>query len=388
MKLPISRRMLDVQSPMIAVVGEMVKRHPGTISLGQGIVHYGPPASVAGAVADAAGSESKIHRYGLAFGIDPLLRAIAQKLKAENGIDVGNERKIAVTAGGNMAFVNAVLAVADVGDEIILLSPFYFNHEMAVEMAGCRAVIVPTDEEYRPDIEAIEKAITPRTRAVVTISPNNPTGAVYPRAKLEKINALCRERGVYHITDEAYEYFVYCDAHHFSPGSIEGSAGHTISLFSCSKAYGMAGWRVGYMVIPAHLEESVKKVQDTNLICPPVLNQIAATAAMAEGLAWCRQRIAPFQKVRDLVLDELSKLDDRVHAPVSDGAFYFLVRVNSSKRDMELVELLIHDFGIAVMPGSTFGMDDCYLRIAYGALDCDTVAQGMERLVRGLQFLV
>jgi aspartate/methionine/tyrosine aminotransferase len=287
-----------------------------------------------------------------------------------------------------MAFVNAVLAVADVGDEIILLSPFYFNHEMAVEMAGCRAVSVPTDQEYQPDLQAIEQAVTPRTRAIVTISPNNPTGAVYPRHRLEAINALCRDRGIYHIADEAYEYFVYGEARHFSPGSIEGAAPHTISLYSCSKAYGMAGWRVGYMVIPAHLEESVKKVQDTNLICPPALNQIAATAAMAEGQSWCRQQIATFQKVRDLVLDELSQLGDRIHVPLPDGAFYALVRVNTQRKDMDLVESLIRDYGIAVMPGSTFGTQGCYLRIAYGALDCDTVAQGMDRLVRGLKAIL
>ena len=151
----------------------------------------------------------------------------------------------------------------------------------------------------------------------------------------------------------------------------------------------MAGWRVGFMVIPAHLEEAVKKVQDTNLICPPVLNQIAAAAALAEGRGWCEQRIAGIAKVREMVLEELSKLGDRVELPTPGGAFYALLRVHTNRRDMELVETLIRDFGVAVMPGSTFGITDgCYLRVAYGALEAGTVAEGMGRLVRGLKAAV
>ena len=311
--------MLRVQSPIIPIVGEMVKRHPGTISLGQGVVHYGPPRAVATATADAILNDPRVHRYGLTFGLDALLDAIRAKLEKENGIRVGEDRRIAVTAGSNMAFVNAVLAIADPGDEIILSSPFYFNHEMAIDIAGCRAVIVPTDAEYQPQLSAIEAAITDRTRAVVTISPNNPTGAVYSKADLTTINDICRRRGIYHIADEPYEYFVYPPAAHFSPGSIPNSAPYTLSLYSLSKAYGMAGWRVGYMVIPADLEEAVKKIQDTNLICPSVASQLAATAALAAGRAWCLEQIAPFAAVRDLVFNELQKLGDRVRVPLPGG---------------------------------------------------------------------
>ena len=386
---PISARMRRVQAPMIPVVGEMIKAHPGTISLGQGVVHYAPPATVAEAAAHAANTDPRVHRYGLAFGIDALLERIAAKLKNENGIEVGPDRRIAVTAGSNMAFLNAVLAIADPGDEIILLSPFYFNHEMAIDIAGCRAVSVPTDSEYQPDVPAIEAAITPRTSAVVTVSPNNPTGAVYPESTLRAINELCRRKGIYHIADEPYEYFLYGGAKHFSPASLPGSEGYTFALYTLSKAYGMAGYRMGYMVLPAHLEETIKKIQDTNLICPPVLNQIAATAGLDAGRTWCDGQTREFAGVRDLVLDELRKLGDRVHVPEPLGAFYALLRIHTNRRDMDLVESLIRQFGVAVMPGSTFGATNgCYLRVAYGALDKSTVADGMGRLVRGLETIL
>ncbi|HXE52395.1 MAG TPA: pyridoxal phosphate-dependent aminotransferase, partial [Tepidisphaeraceae bacterium] len=384
----ISQRMLRVQAPMIPLVGEMVKRNPGTISLGQGVVHYGPPSSVARAVAEAA-SNSRVHRYGLAFGIEPLLERVRSKLEAENGIRVGHDRRIAVTAGSNMGFQTAVLAIADPGDQIILLSPFYFNHEMAIDIASCKTVAVPTNENYQPDVNAIASAITSRTRAVVTISPNNPTGAVYPESALRQINALCRDRGIYHIHDEAYEYFTYGATPHFSPASLPGSEPHTISLFSLSKNYGMAGWRIGYMVIPAHLEEAIKKIQDTNLICPPMINQFAAVAALDAGRAWCEPRVQGIAAVRKRVLGKLRTLGERVRIPEPGGAFYVLARIHSERRDMDLVEALIRDFRVAVMPGSTFGIQDgCCLRIAYAALEEQTVAEGIGRLVRGLHALI
>jgi aspartate/methionine/tyrosine aminotransferase len=273
-----SLRLQRVQSPIIPVVGEMIRNHPGTISLGQGVVSYPPPRQAFDQITEFL-ANAELHKYQAVYGIPQLLELIEAKLRDENGIDLSqaNQRsRIVVTAGGNMAFINALLAVVDAGDEIILQTPYYFNHEMAITMANCRATLVPTDENYQLQPDLIASAITDRTRAVVTISPNNPTGAVYSESSLREVNEICRSRGVYHISDEAYEYFIYGGAKHFSPGSIEGSGGHTISLYSLSKAYGFASWRVGWMVIPEHLFGAVNKIQDTILICPPVVSQFAA----------------------------------------------------------------------------------------------------------------
>src|SRR5206468_4588239 len=143
-----------------------------------------------------------------------LLEGLEGKLARENGIRLAAQNRLLVTAGGNMAFMNAVLAITDPGDEIILQTPYYFNHEMAVTMASCRPILIATDENYQLRPSAIRDAITPRTPAVVTISPNNPTGAVYPEAALREVNQICRDRGIYHIHDEAYEYFTYDGARH------------------------------------------------------------------------------------------------------------------------------------------------------------------------------
>jgi len=374
--------------PIIPVVGDLIRQHPGTISLGQGVVHYGPPQQAIDHIKHFL-SDPDNHKYKSVYGIPPLIEAITEKLHRENAIVMNRNSRIVVTAGGNMGFVNALLAVADPGDEIILLAPYYFNHEMAVTMVNCRAVIVPTDENYQLQPAVIESAITKKTRAIVTISPNNPSGAVYAEELLRAVNAICRRHDVYHINDEAYEYFKYNGAQHFSPGSIGGNAAHTISLFSLSKAYGFASWRIGYMVLPEHLFSAVIKIQDTILICPPVISQYAAVGAMQAGAGYCLEQLHVFDEVRAIALSEFEAIRSICTIPRADGAFYFLAKIHTDMDPMALVEMLIRDYGVAVIPGMTFGMTDgCYLRVAYGALQKKTVAEGIGRLVRGLKAIV
>src|SRR5438128_3700978 len=221
----VAGRMEAVQAPIVQVVGDLIRQVPGTISLGQGVVHYGPPAEAL-EVARAGLSEAGTHEYQDGNGNPALVGAIEAKLARDNGIDVARGSRVMVTAGGNMAFVHAILAITSPGDEVILPVPFYFNHEMAIQMAGCTPVRVPTDERYQLDLEAIAAAVTPRTRAIVTVSPNNPTGAVFPEAALRAVNRLCQERGLFHISDEVYEYFTYGATRHVSPGSFESAQAH------------------------------------------------------------------------------------------------------------------------------------------------------------------
>jgi aspartate/methionine/tyrosine aminotransferase len=382
-----SDRIKTVQSPVIPILAEWIRQQPGTISLGQGVVNYGPPKSAMDAIATFA-ADPENHKYKPVHGIPPLLDAIQNKLREENGIPLNDSHRIVVTAGANMGFVNAILAVANVGDEVILLAPYYFNHEMAVSIAGCKTVVVATDNRFLPDLNAIVKAITPRTRAVVSTSPNNPTGAVYPEALLRQINDLCRDCGICHIHDEAYENFLWDGADHFSPASDQSASPHTISLFSLSKSHGLASWRIGYMLIPKHLFEAVRKIQDTLLICPPVISQFAAVGALRGGWDYCRGKVQELAEVRSLVAHELKELTRFCTIAPAAGAFYFFLKVHTQLDSMTMVERLIREHSIAVMPGSTFGMDeDCYLRIAYAALSKETVKEGIGRFRRGIKMI-
>jgi aspartate/methionine/tyrosine aminotransferase len=197
---------------------------------------------------------------------------------------------------------------------------------------------------------------------------------------------LCRKHGIFHISDEAYEYFVYGGRRHFSPAAIEGAEEHTVALYSLSKAYGFAAWRIGYMVVPRSLLDAVKKIQDTNLICAPLLNQRLAAAALKAGPDYCRPFVQELGRTRERALKRLRPLGDRIRVPEPEGAFYILLGLDAPvDDDLDLVRRLIADHGVAVVPGSAFDVrDPPTLRVSYGALSGADVDRGIDRLVGGL----
>lgn len=387
MKSP-AQRIAGVDTPIIPAIAALVREHPGTISLGQGVVSYGPPEE---AIARLPGlmADPQLHKYQAVMGMPALLEQVHAKLAAENGI-AREGTQVMVTAGSNMAFLNAVLAVADPGEEFILPMPFYFNQEMAVRMVGCVPVPVPTRSDWTLDVDAIAAAITPRTRAIVTVSPNNPTGAVYSEDDLRAVNALCAKHGLYHFSDEAYEYFTYEGVQHFSPASIPGAQAHTLSFFSLSKNFGMASWRVGYVVFPSHLFDAMNKVQDTNLICAPVASQLLAVQALGLGREWVRPKVEALGRVRTAVHEALGALQGLASFPRTQGAFYVLMRLPGIGGDpMDFNRAMAAKHRVASIPGFAFGLSGTheanYQRLSYGALDAATVAEGVQRYVAAVK---
>lgn len=391
-----SHRAGSVQVPVIPLVADWIRAHPGTLSLGQGVAGYRPPPGVEAGAAQRILDDPGLHRYQAVAGLPELVAALGQKLARWNGIRAGGmdaapgTPRILVSAGSNAAFLEVVLAICDPGDEVILPTPYFFNQEMALVLAGARPVVVACDADHQLDPARLEAAITDRTRAIVTVSPNNPSGAVYPEATLREVQRLCREHGLYHVSDEAYEAFVFDGARHFSPASIDGASDHTISLYSFSKSHGFASWRVGYMVVPEPLFEPLRKIQDTNLICPPVFSQLAALGCLGAGDAWVAERVREVAATRTIVLEGLASLGDRVRLGPADGAFYVLLHLAADRDPLELTRELIVRHRVAVIPGSAFGLQPgpgrgCFLRVAYGALTPDTAREGIGRLVAGLR---
>ena len=382
----VSHRMNRVQTPIIPEVADLIVQNPGTISLGQGVVYFKPPPEIENGVRDFMQSDS--HHYEAVEGILPLRNLIREKLSSENGIDT-TDYEVVVCAGSNMGFLNAILAIADSGDEIIILKPWYFNHEMAIRIAECVPVSVDTTDQYQPDLQALKNAITDRTRAIVTISPNNPTGAIYDRNTLVQINELCRESNIFHIHDEAYEYFRYDGIEHYSPASEDSAAEHTISLFSLSKSFGFANWRIGFMLIPPTLFKPIRKIQDTNLICPTVLSQYAAMECLKLGRDYCNDKIVELGKVRNHFQECLAQLNSISHGKLQ-GAFYGFIHLpDFGMDDMEIVRFLIEKHNVAVIPGVAFGMENTRsIRVSYGALQPATAVEGIDRLLDGLHQLL
>jgi len=378
-----ARRFEHIQTPVIPVMAALIRQTPGTLSLGQGMARWGAPAEALEAVAAALSSGVDLNSYGPMAGDPELQVALGHWLAAEHQIDRSGS-ELVITAGSNMAFHAVIQSLCDPGDEVILPVPYYFNHEMAVRLAGGRPI--PIDAGVIPDPDQLAAAITPRTRAIVTVSPNNPSGAVFPRSVLEAINHCCAQRGVIHISDEAYALFHYGDERPWSPAAAAGSGGHTITLGSLSKSHGMAGWRVGWAQIPPTHLSARTKVKDTVLICPPRLNQQAALGALAAGPEWCRTRIHALGQQRRQVLSTLDRpgMPWRLISP-ADGAFYALIEVSSALSSDALMERLIRQHGVALASGSSFGLQErSCLRLSYGMLEPSDLAEALRRLEDGL----
>lgn len=387
--MKISAKITSIQDPVIPIVGKLVTENPGTISLGQGVVFYPPPSKVFDDLSKLDFSSSAINLYSYVGGLPVLLERIKAKLQTDNQLQIKEGiNTVQVSSGANMAFFNVLMSIIDPGDEVIILSPYYFNYEMAIRMFGCNPVIVDSLREEEIVYKSIETALTSKTKAIITISPNNPTGEVYTGEFLKKINTLCRRRKIYHISDEAYEYFVYNDKKHFSPGSIEASEEYTISLFSMSKSYGMAGWRIGYAVMPERLVASFKKIQDTNAICPNVPAQYVAVSALEVGRSYCDEFVGILDRNRKYALEVLNSLGNKIAYKEPDGAIYCYVKVNCELKSIDLIKKLIREFKVAVIPGTAFGSDmGCYLRLGFGAVTGDKFKEAMDRFHKGINFL-
>jgi aspartate/methionine/tyrosine aminotransferase len=370
------------EAPIVKLIADS-KSPSDLVDLGQGVPFYGPPEEAILAATEVLHKESG-SKYSPDSGFSSLREAITRKLASENGVKADPYRNIIVTTGANQAFVNAILCVTQPGDHVLVLSPYYFNHVMAIQLAGCKPVIVDTDRNYQLLLERIGEKITKRVKAVVLVSPNNPTGAVYPRNMVKEIGTLCAENDLYLITDETYEHFVYDHTEFVGALALDKAIDHTISLFSFSKSYGMPGYRIGYAVFPAGIHSEMLKVQDTLTICAPSPLQAAAEAAIKLGAAYPKQFIPRIEKVRRVFIDRLTRLDF-VEMPVTNGSYYFLLRLRTRKSDWGIAKSLIEEHGVITIPGAVFGTRYPALRVAYANVDESAAEEGISRLTKGLQ---
>ena len=312
-----SRRVASTDSPCIVGMQAILRDCPrDVLSLAQGIVHWSPPEAAL-ARAEAAVRRPETSLYGRDDGDVELCDALKKKLAAENGLTAS---EVMVTTGANQAYTNCVLALTDASDANVLYAPYYFNHLMAHQMTGAAENVVfgPTVAgSMQPDIDWLEETLASRPVKVVTITnPCNPTGVVVAREDIERASAACARAGATLILDNTYEYFLAPGQTHYC---LE--AEHVVNIFSFSKAYGLMGWRVGYIAYNAALAESLLKVQDTIPICPSRISQQAALGALEAGRSWVDSRTAPLQENLSLLRRALAPLP-AVHG--GEGAIYLL----------------------------------------------------------------
>ena len=354
------------------------------ISLGQSVPFFGPPPQMLDAVREALDSFGpRLHTYGPDAGIPELRESLAIKLRDFNGVSFDPGTQLLVTPGSNQAFMVVMTTILEPGDEVAIASPYYFNHHMAIELCGgvVREIHLSEEDGFQMTMEDVEEALTERTRAVVIISPNNPTGTVYRPEEIATITRELTERGIYVISDDAYEVFCYDEARHTSMAGLSDSVDNIITLGSLSKTFGMTGWRIGYIAASAELCRQALKVQDAMAICAPIISQVAATAALDQMPEYPLGMIAELDERRSILENTLDKIT-ALHWNKTDGALFAMVRADVGGEDRELAWEILDRAEVLTVPGSAFGKQwEGYLRISYGCSPRDRYEEALSRLV-------
>jgi aspartate aminotransferase len=327
-------------------------------------------------------------KYTAVDGTPELKRAVAAKFRRENGLEFAPEQ-ILVSCGGKQSFFNLAQAILDPGDEAVIPAPYWVSYPDMVLLAGAAPVLVHAGAEQRFKIapNQLRAAMTDKTRLVVINSPSNPTGMAYSRDELAALGEVLRDFPKAVIaTDDMYEHIRWDTGTPFVNivNACPDLAPRTMVLNGVSKAYSMTGWRIGYAGGPADVIKAMKKVQSQSTSNPTSIAQVAAQAALEGPQACIGEMLAAFKERHDLVVDGLNAIPG-VDCLPTDGTFYvfpemsgLIERIDGIRNDLELAEYLIEKAGVALVPGSAFGLEGC-TRISI-ATSRDNLEQAIERI--------
>jgi aspartate aminotransferase len=332
-------------------------------------------------------------KYTENAGMIELRNRICEKLQRENGLDYTPDQ-ILCSNGAKQSVALAVEVLSRPGDEVLIPAPYWVSYPEMARLSGATPVSLPTTVEanYRLDPDALEAAITDRTRLFILCSPSNPTGSVYTRTQLEALaDVLRRHEQVYVISDEIYEHILF-DAEHVSFASLPGMKDRTITVNGFSKAFSMTGWRLGYMAADRTIVKAADNIQSQTTSAPSTISQKAGIAALEMGMEPVREMVAAFKERRDFLVGRLQQIDG-MRCPTPEGAFYlfpdfsaFAGRSSPAGRHLATVEdvcfYLLEEHDVALVPGEAFGAPDG-IRISYAAAMSE-LEEAMGRIERAL----
>lgn len=334
-----------------------------------------------------ASLEMGFTKYTPSSGIPELRSAISEKLKADNGLEY-QPQQIVVSSGAKHACFNAIMAVCDPEDEVIIPAPYWVSYPEMVKLAGAVPVIVPTREENNWKItpEEFENAMTPRTKMIILNTPGNPTGSVYSRSELKALVEVAEEEDITILSDEIYEKLVYDDAEHVSVASISPEAYDlTITVNGFSKAYSMTGWRLGYTAAPEAIARVIDSMQSHSTSNPCSFAQKGGLAALKGDQQCVTDMREEFNIRREYMYSRLASIP-RVSAVKPLGAFYILANISGlGLSSTNFADRLLSKTSVAVVPGIAFG-DDRTVRLSY-ATGMDVIKKGLDRLEEFCQTL-
>jgi len=398
MTRPLSTRTENIAASLTVAIDtlakQMIAEGKDVVSLGAGEPDFPTPEPIRAAACKAI-NEGKT-RYTAPVGILEVRSAVCDKLKRDNGLDYAPEQ-IIMTSGAKHAVFNALAALINPGDEVIIPAPYWVTYPELVKWLGGTPVFVPAgiENDFKITAAQLQSAITSKTKAILINNPCNPTGSVYTRNELAALAKVIVEKDIYCISDEVYEYFVYKD-NFVSIASFDGMPERTIVINGFSKSHCMTGWRVGYDAAPAPIAKIIGKIQGQATHHPSNVAQYAALGALQMGMGEVEKMRAAFRKRRDFMVSQATRiLGQTVAAPA--GAFYLFAPVakyygkktpagTTVSGSIDFCKYLLETQGLAIVPGAAFGDDTC-VRFSYAASD-ETLAKACERFEKGIRNLV
>lgn len=377
----------NVSNITISAIKQMAMRSAkvkGSVSLAWGLPSFRTPEPIRQAIAEQLESDPDIGKYALPDGLAELREVVAKEHYDSTGIEVDPDRNVMITAG-NMQGLNALLhVVLDPGDEVIVTDPGFASHLQQIRLCGGHPVYWPLDESsgWSLDSERLLSLITDRTKAIILVSPSNPTGKIFSERELRRVGEIAQDHGLMIMIDDPYCHFTYENGErYFNLASVSELFECVAYLFTFSKSYALSGYRVGYLILPEDLKREVLKVHDATIICTPRVSQIAALA----GLTRSRDHLDEFATIlgrrRELICERLARVPQVFEFAKPDGAYYVFPRIVAAHRDsIEFSLQLLDTAGVAVTPGSAFGpTGEHHVRMAYCVSE-EAIVEAFDRI--------
>ncbi|UCH74887.1 MAG: pyridoxal phosphate-dependent aminotransferase [Rhodospirillales bacterium] len=368
--MPISKSVAGIAVSAIKEMAMRAAKVPGAASLTWGLPDFPTPDHIREATRQALADDPDIGKYTLPDGLPQLRAAAAETHRAATGITVDPDRNVTITAG-NMEGVKTVLrAILDPGDEVIVTDPGFASHFIQIGLVGAKPMFWRLDEArgWALDLEALPGLVTPRCKAILLVSPSNPTGRIFSRNELLAVGRLAAEHGLLVILDDPYCHFTYENRdRYFNLASAPEFVDRVAYLFTFSKCHAMSGWRLGYAVLPDWLKREVLKVHDATMICAPRISQVSGLAALGGEQEHLRAFETALKARRALICERLDALPEIFDYAKPEGAYYVFPRIVAPHRDSsEFAIRLLDEAKVVVTPGRAFGPSgEHHVRMAF-----------------------